>query len=73
MKRVNSISFDDAEAIIHVAFPYFTSPEELVGMFFKWFAPQENPNGFAVLPFINGVTQPLTDKNSSKARYSSCK
>ncbi|XP_068735283.1 uncharacterized protein [Montipora capricornis] len=36
------------------------SPEELVGMFFKWFAPQENPNGFAVLPFINGVTQPLT-------------
>ena len=29
-------------------------------MFFKWFAPQENPNGFAVLPFINGVTQPLT-------------
>ena len=36
------------------------SPEELVCMFFKWFAPQENPNGFAVLPFINGVTQPLT-------------
>ena len=36
------------------------SPEELVDMFFKWFEPQENPNGFAVLPFINGVTQPLT-------------
>ena len=29
-------------------------------MFFKWAAPQENPNSFAVLPFINGVTQPLT-------------
>ena len=23
IKRVNSISFDDAEAIIHIAFPYF--------------------------------------------------
>ena len=44
------------------------SPEELVGMFSKWFAPQENPNGFAVLPFINGVTfrNPLQE-------YSSCK
>ena len=29
-------------------------------MFFKWFAPQESPNSFAVLPFINVVTQPLT-------------
>ena len=29
-------------------------------MFFKWAALQENPNSFAVLPFINGVTQPLT-------------
>jgi len=29
-------------------------------MFFKWAAPPENPNSFAVLPFINGVTQPLT-------------
>ena len=29
-------------------------------MFFKWAAPQENPNSFAFLPFINGVTQPLT-------------
>ena len=29
-------------------------------MFFKWAAPQENSNSFAVLPFINGVTQPLT-------------
>jgi len=29
-------------------------------MFFKWAAPQENRNSLAVLPFINGVTQPLT-------------
>ena len=36
------------------------TPEELVCMFFKWAAPQENPNNLAVLPFINGVTQPLT-------------
>ena len=34
--------------------------EELVCMFFKWAAPQENPNSFAILPFINGVKQPLT-------------
>ena len=38
----------------------FPTPEELVCMFFKWAAPQENINSFAVLPFINGVTQPLT-------------
>jgi len=35
------------------------SPEELVCMFFKWAAPLENSNSYAVLPFINGVTQPL--------------
>ena len=29
-------------------------------MFFKWAAPQENPNSLAVVPFINGVMQPLT-------------
>ena len=28
--------------------------------FLKWAAPQENPFSFAVLPFINGVMQPLT-------------
>ena len=38
----------------------FPTPEEYVCMFFKWAAPQENPNSLAVLPFINGVTQPLT-------------
>ena len=36
------------------------TPEELVCTFFKWAAPHENPNSFALLPFINGVTQPLT-------------
>ena len=36
------------------------SPEELVYMFFKWAAPLENSKSYAVLPFINGVTQPLT-------------
>ena len=36
------------------------TPEDLVCMFFKWAAPHENPNSFAVLPFINGVTLPLT-------------
>ena len=29
-------------------------------MFFKWATPQENCNNYAVLPFINGVTQPIT-------------
>ena len=41
------------------------TPEELVCMFFKWAAPQENPNSSVLLPFINGVTQPLANKNSS--------
>lgn len=36
------------------------SPEDLVCMFFKRVEPQENSNGFAILPFMNGVTQPLT-------------
>ena len=36
------------------------TPEELVCINFKWAAPQKNPNSFAVLPFINGATQPLT-------------
>ena len=36
------------------------SPEELVGMFFKWTDPPDSQNGFAVLPYIKGVTEPLT-------------
>ena len=36
------------------------SPEELVGTFFKWTDPPDSQNGFAVLPYIKGVTEPLT-------------
>ena len=36
------------------------SPEELVGMFFKWSDPPGPHYGFAVLPYIKGVTEPLT-------------
>ena len=36
------------------------SPEELVGMFFRWTEPPDSKNGFAVLPYIKGVTEPLT-------------
>ena len=35
------------------------SPEELVGMFFKWTDPPDSQIGFAVLPYIKGVTEPL--------------
>ena len=35
------------------------SPEELVGMFFKWADPNSD-RGFAVLPYIKGLTEPLT-------------
>lgn len=35
------------------------TPEELVCMFFKWATPSD-PRNYAVLPFINGITQPLT-------------
>ena len=36
------------------------SPEELVGMFWKMFEPTESRKSFASLPFIKGVTEPLT-------------
>ena len=36
------------------------SPDELVGMFFRWTDPPDSQNGFAVLPYIKGVTEPLT-------------
>ena len=36
------------------------SPEELVGMLFRWTDPPDSQNGFAVLPYIKGVTEPLT-------------
>ena len=35
------------------------SPEELVGMFFRWTDPPDSQNGFAVLPYIKGITEPL--------------
>ena len=34
------------------------TPEELVCMFFKWAAPSDFSN-YAVLPYINGISQPL--------------
>ena len=37
-----------------------SSPEELVGMFLKWVDPPNPYHGFAVLPFIKGLTEPLT-------------
>jgi len=35
------------------------SPEELVGMFFSWADPT-NTQSFAVLPYIKGITEPLS-------------
>ena len=36
------------------------SPEELVGMFLKWADPSNSDSGFAVLPYIKGLTEPLS-------------
>ena len=36
------------------------SPEELVGMFFRLTEPPDSQNSLAVLPYIKGVTEPLT-------------
>ena len=36
-----------------------STPEELVCMFFKWAAPSDFSN-YAVLPYINRISQPLT-------------
>ena len=36
------------------------SPEELVGLFFKMVEPTEPSKSFASLPYIKGVTEPLT-------------
>ena len=63
--RVNNYPSDVISSILKRKFSkppahFIPTPEELVCMFFKWAAPHENPNSFAVLPFINGVTQPLT-------------
>ena len=39
--------------------PPTPSPEELVRMFFSWADPT-NSQSFAVLPYIRGITEPLT-------------
>ncbi|XP_068691539.1 uncharacterized protein [Montipora foliosa] len=39
--------------------PTVPSPEELVAMFFSWVDPQNTPHGFACLPYISGLTEPL--------------
>jgi len=39
--------------------PPTPSPEELVRMFFSWADPTNNQS-FAVLPYIRGITEPLT-------------
>ncbi|XP_078355416.1 uncharacterized protein LOC144640065, partial [Oculina patagonica] len=36
------------------------SPEELVGMFFGWADPSDSHCGLAVLPYIKGLTEPLS-------------
>ena len=36
------------------------SREELVGMFFRWADPPNSYRSFAVLPYIKGLTEPLT-------------
>ena len=35
-------------------------PEELVKMFFNWVDPTDAVQGFATLPYISGITEPLT-------------
>ena len=36
------------------------TPEELVGQFFALVEPPATPNSYAVLPYIKGLTEPLT-------------
>ena len=40
--------------------PTTPPPEELVSMFFKWADPSDTSLGFACLPYIRGLTEPLT-------------
>ena len=35
-------------------------PEQLVSMFFKWVEPSDTYKGFACLPYISSLTEPLT-------------
>ena len=36
------------------------TPQELVGQFFALVEPPATPNSYAVLPYIKGLTEPLT-------------
>ena len=49
----------DIERKKRVPPPPVPTPEELVGMFFKWADPPHT-RGFATLPYIKGLTEPLT-------------
>ena len=40
--------------------PTVPPPEELVSMFFKWVEPSDTYQGCACLPYISGLTEPLT-------------
>ena len=40
--------------------PTTPPPEELVSMFFKWADPSDTSMGFACLPYIRGLSEPLT-------------
>ena len=40
--------------------PTVPPPEDLVSMFFKWADPSDTHKGFACLPYISGLTEPLT-------------
>ena len=40
--------------------PTVPPPEELVSMFFKWVDPSDTHKGFACLPYVSGLTEPLT-------------
>ena len=40
--------------------PTVPPPEDLVFMFFKWAEPSDTYRGFACLPYISGLTEPLT-------------
>ena len=40
--------------------PTVPPPEELVSMFFKWVDPSDTHKDFACLPYISGLSEPLT-------------
>ena len=50
--------------------PPTPTPEELVGMFFKWAGPTNRRN-FAVLPYINCITEPLKNPQGTRHQVTS--